>query len=270
MPLSERIQQHWAELPPTERRVAEFLLAEANRAATYSLTELSQLQGVSKATVSRLFRRLGFDDFNAAREVLRQSPNAGSPLVQRHGGNTDLDSHLAQERANTQTWLGTDRLDALIEGLYQSRRLYCLGLRNNFPLALHAETQWLQLRAGVQALPRPGQSLSEQLGPLESDDWVVLFGLRRRHQGFRRLVSQLLAGPAKLVLISEPGYLPPGKPDHHLVLPLESTGPFASYSAPMSWVALIANGMMQRFPQATRDRIERIEQSYHRLDELEP
>lgn len=270
MLLSDRIQQHWAELPPTERRVAEFLLAETSRAATYSLTELSQLQGVSKATVSRLFRRLGFDDFNAARDVLRQSPPPGSPLAPRHSGNTDLDSHLAQERANSQAWLGMDALEHLVEGLYQAQRLYCLGLRNNFPIALHAETQWLQLRAGVQALPRPGQSLSEQLGPLERDDWVVLFGLRRRHQGFQRLVRQLLSGPATLVLITEPGYQPPAKPHHHLVLPLESTGPFASYSAPMSWVALIANGMMQRFPEATRERIERIEQSYHRLDELEP
>lgn len=270
MSLSDRIQQHWAELPPTERRVAEFLLAEASRAATYSLTELSQLQGVSKATVSRLFRRLGFDDFNAARDVLRQLPTPGSPLAPPGSGATDLDSHLAQERANTQSWLGTEQISEIIDGLYQARRLYCLGLRNNFPLALHAETQWLQLRDGVQALPRPGQSLSEQLGPLHSDDWVVLFGLRRRHRGFQRLIGQLLQGPARLVLITEPGYQPPARPDHHLILPLDATGPFASYAAPMSWVALIANGMMQRFPEATRERIERIEQSYHRLDELEP
>lgn len=271
--LAERIQHHWHELPAAERRVARFIAAQTRLAATYSLTELSQNHAVSKATVSRLFRRLGYDDFNQARDAMRQQPGPGSPLARPITQADDLYHHVQQETSNLAGWLSETSLQHsanIIDLLFNARTLYCLGQRNNFPLALHAHTQWTQLRANTRLIPQPGQSLSEHLVQLDPGDVVVVFGFRRRYRGFQPLLKSLLHSNASTVLITEPGF--PTRPDltAHIQLSIESQGPFASYAAPVSWIAHASNGMMQHFPDATRERIELIEQQYQDLDELAP
>lgn len=271
--LAERIQHHWHELPAAERRVAQFVAAQARLAATYSLTELSQIHTVSKATVSRLFRRLGYDDFNQAREAMRQQPNPGSPLARPITQADDLYHHVQQETSNLTGWLSETSLQhsaVIIDLLFTARTLYCLGQRNNFPLALHAHTQWTQLRADTRLIPQPGQSLSEHLVQLDPKDVVVVFGFRRRYRGFQQLLKALLRSGAQTVLITEPDFPTQAQLTAHIQLSIESQGPFASYAAPVSWIAHASNGMMQHFPEATRQRIEQIEQQYQDLGELEP
>jgi DNA-binding MurR/RpiR family transcriptional regulator len=271
--LTERIQQHWHELPAAERRVAQFVASQARLAATYSLTELSQIHNVSKATVSRLFRRLGYSDFNSARDAMRQQPNPGSPLARPITQADDLYHHVQQETSNLSSWLSETSLQDstdVIDLLFNAQTLYCVGLRNNYALALHAHTQWAQLRASTQLVPQPGQSLSEQLAALRETDVVVIFGFRRRYQGFQKLLKTLTASPAKIVLITEPDFPTHTSMAAQIQLPIESQGPFASYAAPVSWIAHASNGMMHHFPTATRQRIEQIERQYQELGELEP
>ena len=69
--------QRYAELSPQERRAAETLLEHLDDLATYRSAELAELAGVSKATMSRLFRSLGFADFDEVRDHLRALRTAG-------------------------------------------------------------------------------------------------------------------------------------------------------------------------------------------------
>jgi DNA-binding MurR/RpiR family transcriptional regulator len=271
--LAEHIQHHWHELPAAERRVAQFVASQARLAATYSLTELSQIHNVSKATVSRLFRRLGYTNFNTAREAMRQQPNPGSPLARQIIQADDLYQHVQQETSNLAGWLCEASLQHsadIIDLLFNARTLYCIGMRNNYPLALHAHTQWAQLRENTLLVPQPGQSLSEHIAVLQTEDVVVLFGFRRRYQGFQKLLKTLSDSPANIVLITEPGFPVYSNLFAQIQLPIESQGPFASYAAPVSWIAHASNGMMHHFPTATRQRIEQIERQYRNLEELEP
>ncbi|MEX2321122.1 MAG: SIS domain-containing protein, partial [Saccharospirillum sp.] len=185
----------------------------------------------------------------------------------------DLYHHVQQETSNLSGWLSETSLQhsaKIIDLLFTARSLYCLGQRNNFPLALHAHTQWTQLRANTRLIPQPGQSLSEHLVQLDADDVIVVFGFRRRYRGFQQLLKTLLRNTAKTVLITEPDFPMQTQLTAHIHLSIESCGPFASYAAPMSWIAHASNGMMQHFPEATRQRIEQIEQQYQELGELEP
>ena len=57
--IDERITDRYAELSPQEQRAAQTLLEHLDELATYRSAELAELAGVSKATMSRLFRHLG-------------------------------------------------------------------------------------------------------------------------------------------------------------------------------------------------------------------
>jgi DNA-binding MurR/RpiR family transcriptional regulator len=56
--LDERLKGQYASLSPQEQRVADFIFDHFDDLISYNSAELAQLSGVSKATVSRLFKRL--------------------------------------------------------------------------------------------------------------------------------------------------------------------------------------------------------------------
>lgn len=56
--LDERLKEQYPSLSPQEQRVADFIFDHFDDLISYNSAELAQLSGVSKATVSRLFKRL--------------------------------------------------------------------------------------------------------------------------------------------------------------------------------------------------------------------
>ena len=58
--LTARIRDRYGDLSPMERRLADVILACPGELSGYSATELAGRAGVSKMTVSRLVRRLGY------------------------------------------------------------------------------------------------------------------------------------------------------------------------------------------------------------------
>ena len=78
--LTLTIQEHYEQLSPAERKLATLLLDRADDMLTYSATELAAMAGVSKATGARLFRSLGYADFNEVRLQAREERNLATPF----------------------------------------------------------------------------------------------------------------------------------------------------------------------------------------------
>ena len=79
--LDERLKGQYASLSPQEQRVADFIFDHFDDLISYNSAELAQLSGVSKATVSRLFKRLGYDKYKDMRDELRTLRQSGMPLT---------------------------------------------------------------------------------------------------------------------------------------------------------------------------------------------
>ncbi len=56
--LDERLRTHYPQLSLQEQRIADFIFDHFDDLISYNSAELARLSGVSKATVSRLFKRL--------------------------------------------------------------------------------------------------------------------------------------------------------------------------------------------------------------------
>ncbi len=183
--LDERLKGQYASLSPQEQRVADFIFDHFDDLISYNSAELAQLSGVSKATVSRLFKRLGYDKYKDMRDELRTLRQSGMPLTDQRDavqGNTLLARHYKQEMANLTQWVNA--LDArqfaeALTAMVAARRIVVIGMRNAYPAALHLRQQLLQARGQVLVLPQPGQSLSEELVDLTADDLVVMMAFRR-------------------------------------------------------------------------------------------
>ncbi|KAA8995622.1 MurR/RpiR family transcriptional regulator [Affinibrenneria salicis] len=274
--IDERLRSQYATLSPQEQRVADFIFDHIDDLIGYNSPELAQLSGVSKATVSRLFRRLGYSSYRAMRDELRTLRQSGMPLADYRDavqGNTLLARHYKQEMANLTQWvnqLDAAQFAAAIAAMMRARRLAILGLRNSYPVALHLRQQLLQVRSQVHMLAQPGQTLAEELVDLARQDLVVVVAFRRRSRLIRPLLLQLQQRDIPVLLICEPQaqqLLP--LVGAALTVPLESVSAFDNYASAMSLVNLLSNALLHEMLHDGRQRIHQIADLYVDLDELE-
>ncbi|ANF58007.1 MurR/RpiR family transcriptional regulator [Halotalea alkalilenta] len=274
--IGQRIDRHYADLSPQEQRVADFILDHFDDFAVYNAAELARLTGVSKATVSRLFKRLGFDSFREVKDHARELRSLGVPLASSSGEGgapQGFVSHFEREQNNLRRCLdhlSESRFEAAVSLLCGARRILVLGFRNSYPIALHFRQQMIQCRTDVHLAPQPGQSLGEELAGLGSGDLVVLFGFRRRLKGFSRLLDTLAHRQVPVLLVGDATMRRHAEQANvWLEAPLDSVSAFDSYAAAMSLVCVLANGALHRQLRLGRMRIAEIGDYYEQLDELE-
>ena len=274
--IGQRIDGRYGELSPQEQRAADFILDHMSDLAVYNASELARLSGVSKATVSRLFRRLGFQDSAEVREHARSLRSLGSPLGgpgASAGTPSRLAAHAAAEQDNLRRLLATledGRLDAAARLVCAAQNVVIVGLRNSYPLALHLRQQLVQARDQVRLAPLPGQSLGEELAGLGPRDVVVLMGFRRRVSGFGDIVAAIRRREVPLVLIADSSARQySDQATHWLECPVDSVSACDSYATAMSLVNLLATGAMGAQVRESRTRIAAITSVYEDLEELE-
>ncbi len=274
--IDERLRDHYAELTPQEQRVADFIFASIDDLMSYNSAELARLSGASKATVSRLFKRLGYPSYRDMRDEMRTLRQSGMPLTDSRDavqGNTLLSRHYKQEMANLTQWINQidgAQFGALITALSQARQVRLLGFRNSYPVALHLRQQLIQVRAGVMMMPQPGQTLAEELVDLTAQDVVIFVAFRRRPRMAKAILTQLQSLDVPVLLICEPQaqtLIPLAT--WHLAAPLDSVSAFDSYSSAMSLANLLSNALLHDMLASGRQRIHQISDLYNDLDELE-
>lgn len=274
--IDERLRSRYSTLSPQEQRIADFIFTHFEDVIGYNSAELARLSGVSKATVSRLFKRLGYANYRDVREELRTLRQSGMPLAESRDavqGNTLLARHYKQEMANLTQWINRiepTQFGALIDAMMHARQVAILGLRNSYPVALHLRQQLVQIRPQVTLLAQPGQTLAEEIADLGPQDLVVAVAFRRRPRVVQPLLTQLQARQVPVLLIAEPqanALLPLST--WSLCTPLDSVSAFDSYSAAMSLVGLLSNALLHEMLQSGRQRIHQIADLYRDLDELE-
>ncbi|MBZ5740058.1 MurR/RpiR family transcriptional regulator [Nocardioides mangrovi] len=266
--IDERITERYAALSPQERRAAETLLEHLDDLATYRSAELADLAGVSKATMSRLFRSLGFTDFDEVRDHLRGLRSAGEP--RRVDGAPSLVAHEKHEAESIRQAVESPAVAEVVRLLAAARRVLVVGWRNSHPVALHLRQQLSHARGDVRLAPLPGQVLGEELADLGTGDVIVVVGFRRRPSGFAAFLTGATATGATVVLVADPTARQHATyADHWLECPVASTLAFDSYAAAMSLVSVLADGVLCALGRPARDRISEITRTYARLAEVE-
>ncbi|CAN5150488.1 MurR/RpiR family transcriptional regulator HpxU [soil metagenome] len=266
--LAERIEGSYRELSPQEQRAADFMRDHLDDLAVYNATEVATLSGVSKATISRLYRRLGFESAEQLRDHVRALRSAGTPLVT--GAPASFAEHIDQELANLRSALTGLDLGPAASLIASARRVLVIGFRNSYPMALHLRQQLAQARDGVELAPLPGQSVGEELASLTEADVAVLVGFRRRPSLFPALIETLAAGTARTVLLTDVGGRRfAGSVDVALECPVDSVSAFDSYAAAASLVSLLSSAVLGARLRYGRARIADIGDAYRDLDELE-
>lgn len=276
--LYQRIHGSYADLPASERQVADLLLEHPEDLGLWTASELAERAAVSNATVTRVFRRLGYGSYDEARQMARQARAAGSPLYLGNRARLGDDAQpaaraLADEVAALEATLSRvdpQMLADLSQALADARRIRTLGYRNSRFVADYAAASLAQLRPGVAPLLLPGQTRGESLIEIGPGDVVLAVGLRRRRRGFKDTVRALAARGARVVLIADGSIRETPALASWTVDCAVETSQFAdSYAGAMALVRLIALEVAARLGKAGRDYLGEVEALRSELDELE-
>lgn len=276
--LTQRVHRLYGELPEGERKAADFILEQPGELAMLAAGELADRVAISKATVSRFFRRLGYASFEEARRAARAMRASGSPLylaeVDRASGRGSViaDAMAAEGRVveGSLALQNSLTIEAVTRALAGARRVTVAGFRNSHFAAAYFGSTLAQLRPGVSLLNAAGQTLGEGLADLGPGDVVVVVALRRRPSGFLDLMRILAATGADVVLIADRSIREaPAFARWTLTCLVEMPQLLDSYAGALAVLRLVGLETMRRLGVEARRRLETIEARHDALAELE-
>jgi len=153
----ERIRAAIPALPPAEQRVAALLMADPRRFAGMPVGELAERASVSKPTVVRFCRSVGYGGLADFKLKLAGAVNEGVPYVHRAVSDDDTPAELIikvidnavaallkyRNAAGAQAFARA--IDALAEAARQGRRIEFYGVGNSGIVAHDAQHKFFRL-----------------------------------------------------------------------------------------------------------------------------
>ncbi len=265
--LSERIRQHYPRLTQSSQRVADYLQLNPEKILILSTGEIAQACNVSKTSVSRFIRQLGYDDHLALRQELMSERDKGVPVLTSNVEDPDIQHDM---RALEQLWAQLTTMDSsgLIQAIASAKTVKIIGYRNSYPLAMHFRQQLMQCRSNVELLPVPGQTLAEDLINVSADDFVILVGIRRRVSQFDHIVEQLKA-QRTLLITDQSGQKYADRVSHVMICHMNNQSPLDSYAVPMSLISYLVNKVYRYLGQDAVKLSQRISEQYALMHEIE-
>jgi RpiR family carbohydrate utilization transcriptional regulator len=160
----DRIRASIPALPPAEQRVAKLVLADARSFASLPVAELAERAHVSKPTVVRFCRSVGYDGLADFKLKLAGSVNEGVPFVHRSVDEDDkpgdlivkvIDnavSALLKYRNNAASHAFERAIAALVHAARDRRRIEFYGVGNSGIVAQDAQHKFFRLGVNATAV----------------------------------------------------------------------------------------------------------------------
>lgn len=275
--LTLTIQEHHEQLSPSERKLADLVLERADDLLTYSATELAAMAGVSKATAARLFRSLGYADFNEVRLQAREERNLTPPFL--HVSATreapqrphSIAAHLLTESDNlarTFESLRSDTLQAAAELLAKASRLWLLGIGVDEGLARFVRPQFARVRPDVHLLFTQNGTWAEDLAMTGPRDALLLVLIQPRTRLVERVLTHATTTRLDTVAVVDVRYASWARRSCTVVLPCYSSNADEAESAmtAASMLHLLVRNTAARFGARARQRHDVVAQINRELE----
>jgi len=267
--LEDRLKDIYAELPQSERLLADLLMDFPGMLATHSISELVQRARTSNAAATRLVKRLGYSHVREIRKQVRQAREEGSPRYlntffhDTKDFKSGIKQHVECEIQNllhSFEALNERTLKQIVDTLAHARNIWTVGFGNSHMIAMYLRQQLIQLRPCVEVLPRPGQVLEKDVSDLNAQDMVVVIGFRRRNETRHKLLKYARQVGAHSLYVtdhSESSASPPA--NWTLRCQVQSTSLFDSYIASYSMVNYLCASLADKLGRIATQRLAQAE-----------
>lgn len=278
MSILESIAKSSHSLTPNERLLVETLMDSPQAAALGTASDLANSAGVHEATASRLARKLGYANYAAFRDALRDEFLATRETATRFektiadGAEGSILNNLALQEAQAlrqiENTISADQITAAAEKLIRADRIFIFGYGNSEVLSLLMCKRFRRFGKDVHQLDGDPRHLAEQMLGLRKGDVLLTFAFRRAPRGYRPLLETAKEAQVHTIVISgNSGAMLVPQPDHLLCAPRSGdVDAFQTLTVPMTVcnAIVIAAGAIDK--EKSLKKLERLGQLIERFD----
>jgi RpiR family carbohydrate utilization transcriptional regulator len=280
MSLLERIEASRAALPPAEQRVAALLLSDPRAFAVLPVATLAARAGVSKPTVVRFCRSVGYDGLTDFKRKLAGTVNEGVPYVHRAVSEDDrpgeivvklIDNVVAAllKYRNAATTHAFERAtSALTEAGLHGRRIEFYGVGNSGIVAQDAQYKFFRLGVRAQAtVDGHVQVMSATL--MEPGDCAVLISNSGSSRDLLDVADIARRKGATTILITASGspLAATARSNHQILLAVdhpedpERYSPMVSRQLHLMVIDILTTAVALRLPEERRPVLQEIKRN---------
>ncbi len=270
------------QLTESEQQLVKIILEYNATLVTFSASEIADKAGVSKATTTRFFQRLGYKNFSDLKAELKQAFNEGSPLYELEEHKTQSNAQLTLSLAdhlnndvnnikNTFENIDPSLMNTASDLVAKARKVYVIGFRNGAMLAQYCWSLLLQLRAEVVILPMESTRLVETLSDLTPNDVLIIMDFRRRTTQLDQLLKLALFTKIQTIIFTDGKSINKQEtPPTSIVLTsyTNSSLLFDSYAGAMSLINYFCGSIYKTLDKHSHKRLETIETMHDIYEDL--
>ncbi|MCB1644967.1 MAG: MurR/RpiR family transcriptional regulator [Pseudomonadales bacterium] len=209
MTILQTIRDSLPTLPPSEKRVALWLLENPRAATNTNIAELASLAGISEPTVIRFCRRLGLNGFRALKDQLIAASQIPETYLHQSVQADDTVSTAALKvmETCTRTLLDLSRLTAVLpfeeatQLLTNARQIVFAGIGASGLVAQDATHKFFRLGTPCTAATDT-QTILQMASIATEDDVFIFISQTGKWPELTRAVSLCRAQGAKVIAIS--------------------------------------------------------------------
>lgn len=231
-PLTDQIVAGFETMSTQLQRAARYVLDHPRDVALLSMRQQARAADLQPATMTRLAKHLGFDGYDAVRDLYAQAFREGGLDFARRAdqqvarqtlrGDQAMASEIASSVSAQIAALGEpealSKLAAAAEALSGARRIYCLGMRSSFPVAAYFHYVTSLVRDGVVLFDGLGGVGADALRNAASDDVLLVCTVRPYTQAVVDAVDYACARGVPVVAITDSVVAPVADRAQHVIL----------------------------------------------------
>ena len=257
-------------LTPTERRIAEAVLAEPTLLAFGTVSDLARRVGTSRPSIVRFATKLGFEGYTELQEKVRgdMSHHLSRPSERiRSGGDSAVPARIAINDALEAVFEVHEggRLAELVDAIVGARKVWVLSGETSQAGAHALHSGLSMVRSGVRALDE--YSLGTDLSDAGASDVAVVFDFHRYRRQVAVATRALARTGVTVLAVTDSPFSPLVEPaDSWIQIEVPAVGPFDSSVPVVALCELLIADVANAIHDDATDRIDRIEALWERTE----
>ncbi len=259
----EQIHSAYYHLTNTERKVADYILAQREQVQYMSITQLADECGVAEATISRFCRSLQLKGFNAFKLELARLHTAGPSHTAVPGdlstpqGRSHEVGRLAQEAVNQTIALADlNQIGTAVTLIQQAGRVLCVGSGSSMIMASECVYMFSTVTDTFLSVADQHAQISA-LASMKPSDVMILFSYSGATIGGIQLLELAKSKGIKTILITRFNKSPAARLADVVLHCGSNEGPYQIGSVPAKIAQLVVTDLLyQEYYHRNREACE--------------
>ena len=269
--ISQRIRNSYSAFSKGQKKIANAILNDYDKAAYMTASRLGTFVGVSESTVVRFAYELGFEGYSefqrAVQELVRTklTPNQRIEVTKKRLGDGDILENV-MESDIIKIRYTLDRIDrnaffGAVESILSAKKIYVMGARSAEPIAKLLKYNLSMIFDNVEFItPNSTAEVLEQMFSISEEDVLIAFSFPRYSSKMVSAVKYAAHNNAKVIVFTDSEISPIAEYATCLLTAQSDMASFMdSFVAPMSIINAIIVELTNRREKEITERFDKLE-----------